>query len=137
MSAFERVFRMALALLPREFRDRHGADVLQMAVGRVSEERGMARVARGVREVVDLVRHVPRLRRESASVVWHEEKSSMGDGLAADLRHAWRSLGRTRGFVTVAVGTLSAGIALTVTVTALFNAYLVRGLPYPESDRLY
>lgn len=137
MNAFERVFRMALALLPREFRDRHGADALQMAVGRVSEERGLARVARGVREVVDLVRHVPRLRREAASVVWHEEKSGMGDGLVADLRHAWRSLGRTRGFVTVAVGTLSAGIALTVTVTALFNAYLVRGLPYPESDRLY
>jgi predicted permease len=55
----------------------------------------------------------------------------------SDLRHAWRSLLRTRGFVAVAVGTLSAGIALSVSVMALCNAYLMHGLPYPESDRLY
>ena len=61
----------------------------------------------------------------------------MGDGLVSDLRQAWRSLVRSRGFLTVAITTLSAGIALCVSVMAVFNAYLVRGLPYPESERLY
>ena len=50
----------------------------------------------------------------------------MRDGLISDLRHAWRSLLRTRGFLTVAIATLSAGIALCVSVMAVVNAYLVR-----------
>ena len=57
--------------------------------------------------------------------------------LWSDVRHAVRSLRRARGFTAVAVGTLSASLALAVAVMAVVNAYLVRGLPYPESDRLF
>lgn len=138
MSTFERLYSAAMTLLPRRFRERHGAGVLQMAAARVREERGIRRLWRGLRELLDLVAAVPRIRRDDASLtVATIERSSMRDGLVSDLRHAWRSLVRTRGFVSVAVGTLSAGIALCVSVMALFDAYLVRGLPYPESDRLH
>jgi putative ABC transport system permease protein len=55
----------------------------------------------------------------------------------SDVRHAVRSLRRARSFTTVAVGTLAASLALAVAVIAVVNAYLLRGLPYPESDRLF
>ena len=61
----------------------------------------------------------------------------MHQGWLTDIRQAWRTLRRAPGFTVVAVGTLAAGLALAVTVTTVVNAYLVRGLPYPESDRLY
>jgi predicted permease len=61
----------------------------------------------------------------------------MQNGLVSDLRHAARALLRDRGFTSVAVGTLGFSLALCVTVTTVVNAYLVRGLPYPASDRLF
>ena len=54
-----------------------------------------------------------------------------------DLRHAARALVRTPAYTTVAVGTLGVGLALAVIVAAVVNAYILRGLPYPASDRLY
>jgi putative ABC transport system permease protein len=129
VTAFERLYRAALHLLPADFRARHGDDALEMAVSRVREETGFRRVTRAAREITDLLWSAPRLRRETPPE-WPWVSLS-------DLRHGWRSLRRTRGFLAVAIATLSAGIALCVSVTALFNAYLVRGLPYPESDRLY
>ena len=57
--------------------------------------------------------------------------------LVSDLRHAARTLVRARGFTVVAVGTLAFALALSVCVMSVVNAYLLRGLPYPESDRLY
>jgi putative ABC transport system permease protein len=53
------------------------------------------------------------------------------------LRAAVRSLGASRGFTAVAVGTLGVGLALAITVAVVVNAYLVRALPYPAADRLY
>ena len=61
----------------------------------------------------------------------------MLNALMSDLRHAVRTLARSPGFTSVALGTLSVGLALCVVVAVLVNAYLVRGLPYPESHRLF
>jgi putative ABC transport system permease protein len=55
----------------------------------------------------------------------------------SDLRRAFQALLRARGFTTVAVLTLGLGLALCVSVLTLVNAYLVQGLPYPESHRLF
>ena len=55
----------------------------------------------------------------------------------AELRQATRTLTKDRAFTSVAVGTLGVGLALCVTVAVLLQGYLLRGLPYPESDRLY
>jgi putative ABC transport system permease protein len=57
--------------------------------------------------------------------------------ILSDLRHATRALLRARGFTSVAIGTLAAALALSVSVMTIVNAYLVRGLPYPASDRLF
>jgi putative ABC transport system permease protein len=54
-----------------------------------------------------------------------------------ELRQAARTLSKDRAFTSVAVGTLGVGLALCVTVAVLLQGYLLRGLPYPESDRLY
>ena len=61
----------------------------------------------------------------------------MTTALRSDFRHAFRALVRARGFTVVAVGTLSVALALSVSVMTVVNAYLLRGLPYPESERLF
>jgi putative ABC transport system permease protein len=53
-----------------------------------------------------------------------------------DLRLAWRSLRRARGFTAAAVLTLAVGIAGTTTMFALMEGVLLRPLPVREQDRL-
>jgi putative ABC transport system permease protein len=55
----------------------------------------------------------------------------------ADLRIAWRSLSRARGFSAAVVGTLALAIGLEASVMAVVNAYLIRSLPYPGGERLH
>ncbi len=57
--------------------------------------------------------------------------------LFSDLRHAVKLLRRSPGFSAIALGTLGAGLGLCVCVAAVVDAYLLRAMPYPESDRLY
>lgn len=143
MTWFLRLYRVALGVWPRHFRARHGAAARRMAGRRVREETGSRRVHRALAELLDVLRAAPRIRRATAwtgvraQPVTPRGTNAMGDGLISDFRHAWRSLLRSRGFLAVTMTTLSAGIALCVSVMAVFNAYLMRGLPYPESDRLY
>ena len=78
-------------------------------------------------------------RRLLASVVslMNASRTNMRNAFMLDLRQASRALLRDRGFTAVSLGTLGASLALSVTVAVLVNAYLVRGLPYPESHRLF
>jgi putative ABC transport system permease protein len=64
-------------------------------------------------------------------------RRNMQNALLSDLRQAVRALARDRGFTAVSLGTLGACLALSVIVAVLVNAYLVRGLPYPDSHRLF
>ncbi|MGH7712827.1 MAG: ABC transporter permease, partial [Gemmatimonadaceae bacterium] len=57
--------------------------------------------------------------------------------IAADFRLALRTLLKARGFAAAVITILALAIALETTVIAVVNAYLVRALPYPQSDRLY
>src|SRR6185369_5491530 len=59
------------------------------------------------------------------------------DDPARDLRFAWRALRRTPGFTVVAVLSLALTFALTATMMAVVNAYLIRAMPYPAAQRLY
>ena len=56
---------------------------------------------------------------------------------ASDLRLAARSLRRAPGFASATVASLVLGLSLAAATVAVTNAYLVRSLPYPESQRLY
>jgi putative ABC transport system permease protein len=58
------------------------------------------------------------------------------DALIADLRQTLRALARRPGFVATAVATLALAIGGTTAIFALFEAVLLRPLPWPESDRL-
>ena len=103
MKLFDTLYRLGLRLLPREFRDEHGRDAARMAAARVAEESGARRLARATRELADLVVAAPRIRRDAAAQATPFARSSsdngarMFSGFSADLRHAARSLARTRG----------------------------------------
>ena len=58
------------------------------------------------------------------------------DQLQRDLRHAVRSLRRTRGFSIIVVIVLAVATAAVTTVFALLNSVVLRPLRFPESDRL-
>jgi putative ABC transport system permease protein len=57
--------------------------------------------------------------------------------LLHDLRFALRLLVKDRWFSAVAITALALGIGVNATVFTLVNAVLIRGLPFPEADRLY
>jgi predicted permease len=56
--------------------------------------------------------------------------------LRQDLRYAWRTLGKNRGFAAVVIVTLALGIAANTTIFSLMNPYLFRALPYGNADEL-
>jgi len=59
------------------------------------------------------------------------------DRLAHDARAAGRALLAARGFTGAAIGTLTIGLTLCTVMLTVLNAYFVRGVPYPEADRLF
>jgi predicted permease len=58
------------------------------------------------------------------------------ESFVRDLRYALRTLRRAPGFALVAVLVLAIGIGATTAMFSLVDAMLVRGLPYPDADRL-
>ena len=54
----------------------------------------------------------------------------------ADLRHAWRALLRTPGFLITCVVTLSLAIGATAGMFSVVNTVIIKPLPFPESDEL-
>ena len=58
------------------------------------------------------------------------------EGVAQDLRHAFRTLGKAPGFTAVAVLTRALGIAINATMFSLVSAYLIRRPPTYEPERV-
>jgi predicted permease len=58
------------------------------------------------------------------------------ESIVQDIRYALRALRRTPGFSVVAVLVLAIGIGANTAIFSLVDALLVRGLPYPDPDRL-
>jgi putative ABC transport system permease protein len=58
------------------------------------------------------------------------------DLLWRDARHAVRSLRRTPAFTSVALAVLTLSIGATTAIFSVVDAVILRGLPFPESDRL-
>lgn len=58
------------------------------------------------------------------------------NGWLADLRHAVQRLARTPAFAFAAVAMLSLGIGFSVAMVSTVDGVLLRGLPFPQADRL-
>lgn len=56
--------------------------------------------------------------------------------VAQDIRYAFRSLRKSRGFVTVAILALTLGIGANTAVFTVINGVLLRPLPFPDAERL-
>src|SRR5215207_5002638 len=53
-----------------------------------------------------------------------------------DIRYGARSLRKSRGLTAVAVLALTLGIGLTTTMFSIVYGALIKGMPFPEADRL-
>ena len=58
------------------------------------------------------------------------------DAFVHDVRFAWRTLGRQKGWTAVAVITLALGIGANTAVFSVVNTLLLHPLPYPNADRI-
>ena len=63
-------------------------------------------------------------------------RSPLLETLAMDISFGLRTLKRRPLFTLVAIATLALGIGSTTTIYSVVDAVLLRGLPYPEADRL-
>lgn len=63
-------------------------------------------------------------------------RSSLTMGITHDVREAARALGRAPGFSAIAIATLAIGVGVTSAGFAVFDAVLLRPLPYERADRL-
>ena len=103
-----------LALLEDEFL-RQGMDL--------AEARLAARRAYGG------VEQAKELHRDARSLFWLEQ-------MLQDVRHAWRSLSKSPGFVAVALLSLAFGIGVNTAIFTLVNGILLKTLPGPDPHRI-
>src|SRR5262245_23855231 len=77
-------------------------------------------------------RHAFRCSRGAKALVSGDDMST----LLSDLRLAWRSLSKDRGFLTTALITIALGVGGNTAVFSVVKAVLIEPLPYADSSRL-
>jgi putative ABC transport system permease protein len=128
--------RALVALHPRDFRQSFGDTVISETEADITAAVAsgtLTTVSTAAGAVADATRGVLLERAAQLS----DLRRNMLNALLADIRQAARTLRRDPAFTAVALSTLSAGLAMCVVVGVLVEAYLWRGLPYPEAHRLY
>ncbi len=74
---------------------------------------------------------------EQAKEMHRDERSFAAlDQTLQDIRHAWRSFGRSKGFVAVALLSLAFGIGVNTAIFTLVNGILLKKLPVADPDRI-
>ncbi|NNM32920.1 MAG: FtsX-like permease family protein [Gemmatimonadetes bacterium] len=127
--------RLALGLLPKDFRHRHRAELL---AGLAEERAGCAsawgRAWVAFRWVLDLGRVSAGLRFRS---LWPSPSVPHAPQLLGlHLKQAFRSLRGTAGLTALAVMMVALGIGASTTVFSVANTLLMRPLPFADPDRL-
>ncbi|MGW8267053.1 MAG: ABC transporter permease, partial [Longimicrobiales bacterium] len=59
------------------------------------------------------------------------------DSIWQDVKYGFRSLNRSRGIIGIAVLSLAIGIGANSAIFSVVDVFMIRPLPYPESDRLH
>ncbi|MEZ5319918.1 MAG: ABC transporter permease [Vicinamibacterales bacterium] len=131
MTMFERGYRRLLRWLPPRVREAWSDDMARLAVERLADRRGPARIAWAVRELLDLVATVRRERRADRRAARPAAPSWQ-----ADLRHAVAGLRMRRGLVLSATLMLAGGLGAATMGFGLWSSVLLRPLPYGQPDRL-
>jgi predicted permease len=125
------VWRLARTALPRDFRTRHGAELLDAAQVHLEGSAGVRRAVGWLRASLDLVATGVRLR--ARRVGW---RRLVTGGLVQDVGAAARGLARRPAFAALAVATLALGIGVNAGVFSAVNGVLLRPLPYEEPERI-
>jgi len=84
--------------------------------------------------------HAARLRFGNVGVAedrfYHAQRFASVQDSGRDIRHAWRALRRTPGFLVTSVITLGLAIGAVTGMFAVVNSVILKSLPFPNSDRL-
>jgi putative ABC transport system permease protein len=67
---------------------------------------------------------------------YHAQRFASAQDAGRDLRHAWRALLRTPGFLVTSVGTLALAIGAVAGMFGVVNTVLLEPLPFPNPNRL-
>jgi putative ABC transport system permease protein len=133
-----------LRLYPRRFRAQFRDDVLRSAEAELEEARGRGRLsllARATREVLSAIggvagQHRWERRRQRDGASREEPSMVLFESISSDVTTAIRSLRSSPMFTGVAVLVLALGIGATTAIFSVVDAVALRGLPFPDDDRL-
>lgn len=139
----ERILRALLRLAPDDFRERYGAELLEVHRRRTSTSSpGLSRLFFSMKEILGLCWTLLRLRLGRG----HDARTTttrtttggapMLDTARQDLRFATRTLGRNPGFSATAITVLALGIGANAAIFSAVNAFFFRPLPFGDADRL-
>ncbi len=117
-------FRVFLALVPADFRRRHGEEIAQLAAEYAEGRSLVGRTLVWARASLDLLAVALRAR------------ATLPEQVTRDLRTGVRSLRRDVGFTAFAVVMIGLGIGASVSVFSVARALLLRPLPFAEPERL-
>lgn len=133
-----RVYRLLLCALPRDFRERHEAELVRLYEEPLDGAAGFRRFMLRAGAFGDVVIQAVRLR-----IVGRRRgggrrggRASIGDGVRHDLSFVCRSLWRRPGYTVVAVSLLALGIGATTVMFSVVNGVLLKPLPYASADRI-
>lgn len=133
--------RATLAFYPARFRRRFGPEITSDAENELAQASTPgAFAATSARELSQAVSGIlPQHRTERAyrrAPGASRPRAAVFETLATDLRHAARGLRKTPSFSLIAIGVLALGIGSATAIFSVVDAVVLRGLPFPDHERL-
>jgi putative ABC transport system permease protein len=128
-----------LRLYPREYRERHGAELALAMRACAARERaaGAGALVTALRLVTDAVTSSVGVRRDRrASRAARPGGDSLMQSIGYDVRHALRVFVRAPLFSALVIATLALAIGANTAIFSVVNGVLLRALPFDDPDRL-